>query len=488
MGLHQYIGARYVPRFLGTYDATTIYEAMDVVDNGSGTSYVAKIPTPAGTPLTDSDHWAVYGAASGAIISLQNQINDMQDPSVAGSLQEQIVELQNINDDQTYLLINFPGATPEDKLFNALDTITYGTIVLNMDVDIYNTHDLQASGWKDYRRIFIANGNINLHANYMFDNGSPSLPSYAAPCFVNCNITSDNKTIYKNSYNPGTPSSDKSQFWPWVIGIKFVNCYIYKTIIFENSQNYLQSPHAINCEFRECDHVIRCKGFTDLRFISNQFERTTNHIVETNTGELGTLPTDATYYTCAHALISDNVIEYTGDTMFIFGKSTDIQILGNYFEDNIKPYYRPTDQTDVVSICNNFFNEFDPSAAVKFCFQFGTARPIKLIISGNETMTLFEGIKLVEPDVTGDNECSIKGITASGTPQTIQLEKNSMYLLAWTRNGGTDYYLEFISMWTLAVAITHVVNTSTYITTSIDSNGVLTITTTSTGQFRLLKL
>ena len=78
MALHQYIGARYVPRFLGTYDATTIYEAMDVVDNGSGTSYIAKIPTPAGTPLTDSDHWAIYGAASGAIIALQNQVNAIQ--------------------------------------------------------------------------------------------------------------------------------------------------------------------------------------------------------------------------------------------------------------------------------------------------------------------------------------------------------------------------------------------------------------------------
>lgn len=75
----QYIGGRYVPRFMGTYDPTQVYEALDVVDNGSGTSYISKIPTPAGTPLTDTTHWAIYGASSGAIINLQNQINALDD-------------------------------------------------------------------------------------------------------------------------------------------------------------------------------------------------------------------------------------------------------------------------------------------------------------------------------------------------------------------------------------------------------------------------
>lgn len=79
MGMHTYIGARYVPKFLGTHDPTQVYEALDVVDNGYGTSYIAKIPTPAGTPLTDTDHWFIYGAASGAIINLQNQIDALRD-------------------------------------------------------------------------------------------------------------------------------------------------------------------------------------------------------------------------------------------------------------------------------------------------------------------------------------------------------------------------------------------------------------------------
>lgn len=88
--VREYIGARYVPKFMGTYDNTQAYEALCVVDNGLGTSYISKVPTPAGTPLTDTDYWAVYGASSGAIINLQNQIDDMNDGNVSGSLQNQI--------------------------------------------------------------------------------------------------------------------------------------------------------------------------------------------------------------------------------------------------------------------------------------------------------------------------------------------------------------------------------------------------------------
>lgn len=77
--MSRYIGARYVPKFEGSYDSTTEYENLVVVDNGSGTSYISKKIVPAGTPLTDTNYWAVYGAASGAIINLQNQINDIND-------------------------------------------------------------------------------------------------------------------------------------------------------------------------------------------------------------------------------------------------------------------------------------------------------------------------------------------------------------------------------------------------------------------------
>ena len=76
--VHQYVGARYVPNFIDEpWNNTSSYEALDVVDNGSGTSYIAKKPVPAGTPLSNREFWFVYGSTSGAIINLQNQIDSI---------------------------------------------------------------------------------------------------------------------------------------------------------------------------------------------------------------------------------------------------------------------------------------------------------------------------------------------------------------------------------------------------------------------------
>lgn len=94
MSVKQYIGARYVPRFLGTWNNTTQYEALDVVDNGSGTSYIARKTVPAGTPLNDTDFWFVYGASSGAILNLQTRMD---------AAENEIIELNNESENGTII-------------------------------------------------------------------------------------------------------------------------------------------------------------------------------------------------------------------------------------------------------------------------------------------------------------------------------------------------------------------------------------------------
>ena len=76
--MSNYIGARYVPKFIDDpYDPTQAYEALCVVDNGFGTSYISGIPVPPGIPLTNTNYWHIYGASSGAVINLQNQIDNL---------------------------------------------------------------------------------------------------------------------------------------------------------------------------------------------------------------------------------------------------------------------------------------------------------------------------------------------------------------------------------------------------------------------------
>ena len=88
--IRQYIGARYIPKFIDDPWTDTIqYEELSVVSVG-GTSYISGERVPIGTPISDRNYWHIYGASSGAIINLQNQIDDMNDGDVPGSLQNQI--------------------------------------------------------------------------------------------------------------------------------------------------------------------------------------------------------------------------------------------------------------------------------------------------------------------------------------------------------------------------------------------------------------
>ena len=107
--VHQYVGARYIPNFIDDpWNDTTSYEALDVVDNGQGTSYIAKKPVPAGTPLSDRKFWFLYGTTSGAIINLQNQID-----AIVSNVQDLMTTLPN---NKNLLLISDSyGMRPESQ-------------------------------------------------------------------------------------------------------------------------------------------------------------------------------------------------------------------------------------------------------------------------------------------------------------------------------------------------------------------------------------
>lgn len=98
MATRQYIGARYTPKFSGTYDATQAYEALEVVDNGSGTTYIARKPVPPNTSLTNTEYWLVYGASSGAILDLQSRVSMVESeiPVISSSILSMGGQIENV--------------------------------------------------------------------------------------------------------------------------------------------------------------------------------------------------------------------------------------------------------------------------------------------------------------------------------------------------------------------------------------------------------
>lgn len=74
MATRQYIGARYVPLFMGNYDPATIYEPLSIVIYNNAT-YTSKKEVPVGILPTDTTYWALTGNFNGYISALDTKID-----------------------------------------------------------------------------------------------------------------------------------------------------------------------------------------------------------------------------------------------------------------------------------------------------------------------------------------------------------------------------------------------------------------------------
>ena len=65
MATNKYVGSRYVPKYFGTWNAATAYEALSIVSDAEGVyTYTSKRPVPAGTPVSNTAYWAQSGTLS----------------------------------------------------------------------------------------------------------------------------------------------------------------------------------------------------------------------------------------------------------------------------------------------------------------------------------------------------------------------------------------------------------------------------------------
>ena len=97
--VRQYIGARYVTKIYensldpssAEWEASVTYEPLTMVTYNNS-SYLSKkdVPGSVGNPADNPSYWVVTGAYNGQIANLQNQIDNMKDGDVLGSLQNQI--------------------------------------------------------------------------------------------------------------------------------------------------------------------------------------------------------------------------------------------------------------------------------------------------------------------------------------------------------------------------------------------------------------
>ena len=68
-----YIGARYVPKYEGLWDATRSYEGLSVVKYGNDT-YTSKGPVPVGVDILNETYWYLSGSYDGYIADLNRRM------------------------------------------------------------------------------------------------------------------------------------------------------------------------------------------------------------------------------------------------------------------------------------------------------------------------------------------------------------------------------------------------------------------------------
>ena len=82
MAVREYVGARYVPIFSdvngGVWDNTHAYEPLTIVKYGND-YYTSRKPVPVGVAITNTQYWVLTGEYNGAIASLQQDIQDLDE-------------------------------------------------------------------------------------------------------------------------------------------------------------------------------------------------------------------------------------------------------------------------------------------------------------------------------------------------------------------------------------------------------------------------
>ena len=159
----QYIGARYVPIFYqnsqdptsSLWENNVTYEAMTWVSLANGHMYISKKQVPAniGSPADNGEYWLEAGQYNAYIQQLQDQIDDMNDGDVSGSLQNQI---NTMNDgDATGSLQNqintMNDATASGSLQNQIDTMKDATASGSLQNQIDTMKDANVEGSLQYQ-------------------------------------------------------------------------------------------------------------------------------------------------------------------------------------------------------------------------------------------------------------------------------------------------------------------------------------------------
>lgn len=291
MATTQYVGARYVPEFADPveWSSDLTYEPLTIVIH-EGNSYTSKQFVPKGIDIDNHKFWALTGNYNAQVEGYRQEVSNVKNNLI--SLNSSI---KTISD--------FEGETSQDKFFNALDTMEYGTLVCG-DIIIDKRYTAKD---KDYRNITIANGTVSLNVNNWFNQQNSKYNS--VPLFNGCYIKGNGNTMYDNSAN--------------CVGAYFNGCTLDNVTVFNSTSGYMQSLYVVGCLLNSVGRLCRANVFYDLKITSSRVESSAGILIE-----------GIDNAAIRQGVVDDCLIEGRSDVVFQFGGCFGFTIKNCYFEAN----------------------------------------------------------------------------------------------------------------------------------------------------------
>lgn len=126
MSVREYIGARYVPIFVGDWDNTKTYEPLSIVQN-AGASYTSRQYVPAGVAISNTDYWACTGNYNAQVDVYRQEVQTLA--SEVAKIYDSLDDaLANATSDEIYIrtLGYHTGSIEGGALYRVTDTTPAG--------------------------------------------------------------------------------------------------------------------------------------------------------------------------------------------------------------------------------------------------------------------------------------------------------------------------------------------------------------------------
>lgn len=132
----RYIGARYVPIYVGNWDSTISYEPLSIVTDNVGNSYTSRKTVPAGTMLSNEEYWAQTGVFNAQLADIKDDVEKIEE-RISVSYSQFGAVLDGITDDSVAVLAAHQYANA-----NGLKVEQHsGRLLLNFTVDVFTDCD-----------------------------------------------------------------------------------------------------------------------------------------------------------------------------------------------------------------------------------------------------------------------------------------------------------------------------------------------------------